>query len=87
MNAGDISRDGGRNSMNALSRRLFEFFSLQVYADRYMRLWDIHLGQCLLDVFTGHRLGETVVSLAVDPSDRWIATADSSGFIKVRRPY
>lgn len=57
--------------------------SLQVYADRYMRLWDVHTGALVTEVFTGHRIGETVLGLAVDSSDQRIATADSAGFVKV----
>ena len=56
---------------------------LQVYADRFLRLWDINSGNCVLEVFTGHKLGETVMALAVDTADQRIATADSAGFIKV----
>ena len=57
--------------------------SPQVYADRYMRLWDVHTGALVTEVFTGHRIGETVLGLAVDSSDQRIATADSAGFVKV----
>jgi len=56
---------------------------VQVYADRYLRLWDVLTGKCLLEVFTGHKLGESVISIAVDPAGQRIATADSAGFIKV----
>lgn len=58
---------------------------LKVYADRFLRLWDIQSGACVLEVFTGHKLGETVMALAVDNNDQRIATADSAGFIKVSR--
>lgn len=33
--------------------------------------------------FTGHMIGETVVGLAVHPSNTRIATGDSKGYIKV----
>ena len=56
---------------------------MQVYADRFLRLWDINSGNCALEIFTGHKLGETVMALAVDTDDQRIATADSAGFIKV----
>jgi hypothetical protein len=56
---------------------------LQVYADRFMRVWDVHSGRCLMEVFTGHKMGETVMALAIDPSNQLLATADSAGYIKV----
>jgi WD40 repeat protein len=55
---------------------------MQVYADRFMRFWDVHMGNCLHQVFTGHKAGETVMSVAVDTSDQFIATGDSAGYIK-----
>ncbi len=49
-----------------------------------MRVWDVHSGRNLLEVFTGHKMGETVMAVAIEPSNRLIATADSAGCIKVR---
>eukprot|EP00798_Chlamydomonas_sp_ICE-L_P018383 gene18383-24853_t len=56
---------------------------VSVGADRFIRLWDTLSGTCLLENFTGHKLGETVAALAVDTSNSVIATGDSAGFIKV----
>ena len=54
-----------------------------VYADRFMRLWDIHSHSLILECWTGHLLGETVLSLAIKEDNTRIATADSSGYIKI----
>ncbi|KAG1663156.1 hypothetical protein FOA52_006053 [Chlamydomonas sp. UWO 241] len=56
---------------------------LSVYADRYLRVWEVHGGTLLLELFTGHKLGETVIGLAVDSTNQLVATADSAGFIKM----
>ncbi|MEW5310065.1 MAG: hypothetical protein WDW38_001897 [Sanguina aurantia] len=56
---------------------------VSVGADRMMRFWNVTEGDCVLEVFTGHRMGETVQALAADPINMLIATGDSAGFMKV----
>jgi len=56
---------------------------VSVGADRFMRFWEVHEGVCVLEVFTGHKLGETVLALAIDPKNEVVVTGDSGGFIKV----
>ena len=58
---------------------------LQVGADRIMRFWDLS-GACVAEVHTGHKLGETVVALAIDRANARAVTGDSAGFIKVSVP-
>uniref|UniRef100_A0A7R9VBT3 Uncharacterized protein n=1 Tax=Chlamydomonas euryale TaxID=1486919 RepID=A0A7R9VBT3_9CHLO len=53
------------------------------YADRYLRVWEVHGGTLLLEMFTGHKLGETLTALAIDSSGRLVATADTAGYIKI----
>ncbi|KAJ9527074.1 hypothetical protein QJQ45_025214, partial [Haematococcus lacustris] len=65
-----------------LSGKLRHVF-VTVGADRFLRMWSVSTGDCLVEMFTGHKLGESVVALAVQPANLSMATADSAGFIKV----
>lgn len=58
---------------------------LSVGADRMLRLWDALEGRLVLEVYTAHRLGESIVSLACRQDNKYIATGDSSGWMKVCR--
>ncbi|KAL6759826.1 quinon protein alcohol dehydrogenase-like superfamily [Haematococcus lacustris] len=64
-----------------LSGKLRHVF-VTVGADRFLRMWSVSTGDCLVEMFTGHKLGESVVALAVQPANLSMATADSAGFIK-----
>jgi hypothetical protein len=57
--------------------------TLQVGADRFLRLWDSVSGACLGERFTGHRMGETVTALGQSLDNTRLVTGDSYGFIKV----
>lgn len=49
-----------------------------------MRFWDVHVPDVpLAEVFTGHKMGETVAALALSPDNSYAVTGDSAGFIKV----
>jgi hypothetical protein len=57
-----------------------------VGADRWLRVWDALEGRLLLGIKTTHRIAESIVSLACRPDNRYIATGDSGGWIKVALP-
>lgn len=62
---------------------LIRYILVAVGADRWMRFWNVHDGTCLLQLFTGHKAGESVMAVAVDADNRTIVTGDAAGFIKV----
>lgn len=53
-------------------------------ADRMLRFWDCFSGVCVVDHFTGHKQGESVVALTLAPDNMTLVTADTAGYIMVR---
>ena len=48
------------------------------HADGHVRAWDVKDGRLALDFFAGHKRGESVVSVAIDPSGARKTTLEST---------
>jgi WD40 repeat protein len=53
------------------------------HADGHVRAWDVKDGRLALDFFAGHKPGESVVSIAIDPSGERLVTGDSVGRVRL----
>ena len=53
------------------------------HADGHVRAWDVKDGRLALDFFAGHKRGESVVSIAIDPSGARLVTGDSVGRVRL----
>ena len=58
-------------------------FLVSASADRALRVWDALEGRMVLEIKTNHRKGESIVSLSCRKDNRFIATGDSGGWLKV----
>ena len=53
------------------------------HADGHVRAWDVKDGRLACDFFAGHKPGESVVSIAIDPSGTRLVTGDSVGRVRL----
>ena len=53
------------------------------HADGHVRAWDVKDGRLACDFFAGHKPGESVVSVAIDPEGSRLVTGDSVGRVRL----
>ena len=53
------------------------------HADGHVRAWDVKDGRLACDFFAGHKPGESIVSVAIDPEGSRLVTGDSVGRVRL----